>query len=123
VETVIPDFEVHCRCLLGELPERGSTIVRGWVQPALADLGFLSGVLLSSCRHLFYLYHEEPPSEHAARITDTYKLTSVRGLREAIQLETAASSFRKVYSTMTIAKALALAVDEVRGSPISDGYR
>ena len=94
-------------CGLFDYPgDHQAQMLREWVGLAITDDALMAaGVLLSTCR---FILLDRPDHPIFTRMVLEYKWTCLRTLREEI------SSKSNPIKTTTVAKALALAIDEVR---------
>ena len=83
-------------------------MTREWVRLTLTNVGSLSGVFLSACRHLLET-QQEYQQQYFTQLAIQYKLSCVRALREAMLCETSS-----LISDSSVAINIMLAYDEVR---------
>ena len=81
------------------------SMTREWVRLSVTHVGSLSGLFLSSCRHLL----ENSQQQCYIQLATQYKLSCVQALREAISSETPS-----LISDSAVAIGILLAYDEVR---------
>lgn len=94
----------HCG-LFDRPGDHKTQLLREWVGLAIADDTLMAAaILLSTCRYLLRL---QPHNLMVAQLALEYKQTSLRAIRQDM---TSASG---PVTAMTVAKALALALDEV----------
>lgn len=104
VQVVVPYSVGHCG--LFENPgDHRSEMLREWVGLAITDDALMvAAVLLSTCR---YILLDQPDHPVFARMALQYKQICLRTLRQEI------STKPSIINAMTVAKAVALAIDEV----------
>ena len=102
-------MDTHCEIINRVLRYR-SAMMMDWVRLALADVGFLYGLLLASCRHLCVIHQQEHKFMSLAM---QYKLMSLQSLRTTILAGPSS------VSKSTVGNAMALASDEVNRGGIS----
>jgi hypothetical protein len=93
--------------VLARLPNVEESIFREWVRLAVTDLGLLCSLFLSASRHMMFRYGFQ--NEFVPGMFTQYKLVCLQQLRQAIAVEAQLACF----SMATIAKAFALAFEEV----------
>ena len=105
IQVVVPFSIGHCG--LFDYPgDHQAQMLREWVGLAITDDALMAAsVLLSTCR---FILLDRPDHPIFTRMVLEYKWTCLRTLREEI------SSKSNPIKTTTVAKALALAIDEVR---------
>ncbi|KUJ19433.1 uncharacterized protein LY89DRAFT_731831 [Mollisia scopiformis] len=102
VRIIIPETMENCIFFKG-IENGFHSMMSDWLQLALTDIGFLSSIFLSACRHLC-LYQDQEQKYRLLAIQ--YKLVSLHKLGEAV-LRGPSS-----VNSSTIANALALALEE-----------
>lgn len=103
IKVVIPSKLSSCPALKN-MKDMQEPFVKDWASLALADVGFLSGILIIACRHLCICHYRE---SYFRQLAMEYKVTCVRSLRQAI------ASSRPFSSNSAVSRGLALAFDEV----------
>lgn len=105
IQVVVPFSIGHCG--LFDYPgDHRAVMLREWVSLAITDDALMTaGILLSTCR---YILLRRPDDPIFTRMVLQYKRICLRTLREEI------SSKSDLINATTVAKALALAIDEVR---------
>ncbi|KAI1817710.1 hypothetical protein GGS20DRAFT_483914 [Poronia punctata] len=105
IQVVLPSSIGHCG-LFNQPGDHKAQMLREWVGLAITDYALMAaGVLLSTCR---YILLQRPDDPVFTCMVLQYKRTCLRTLREEL------SSMSHPIKTTTVAKALALAIDEVR---------
>jgi hypothetical protein len=105
IQVVVPYMLGHCG-LFEDPGDHRTQLLREWVSLAITDDALMvAAVLLSTCR---YILLDQPDHPVFTRMALQYKQICLRTLRE--EIDTASSSI----NAMTVAKAVALALDEVR---------
>jgi hypothetical protein len=104
VNVIVPFTIGHCG-LFEDTEEHKFQLLRDWVGLAVTDgVLMVAAVLLSSCRYILKI---QPDNIHIGRLALQYKQTSLQTLRADMTDKSAP------FHLATIAKALALAIDEV----------
>lgn len=104
VNVIVPFTIGHCG-LFEDTEEHKFQLLRDWVGLAVTDgVLMVAAILLSSCR---YILKMQPENIHIGRLALQYKQTSLQTLRADMTDNSAP------FHLATIAKALALAIDEV----------
>ncbi|CAG9996122.1 unnamed protein product [Clonostachys byssicola] len=104
VQVVMPYSIGHCR-LFDHAGDHQNQMLRDWVGLAINDDIFMTAaILLSTCR---YVLHNRPGDPFFMRMVLCYQQISLRSLRSEIE------STPTGINAMSVAKALALAIDEM----------
>jgi hypothetical protein len=104
IRVVMPYSIGHCRLFRGEGDHRAQ-MLQEWVALAVIDDIFMTvAILLSTCR---YILLDRPGDLYYTNLVLRYKQTCLRSLRQDIEKKPSVDA-------LSVAKALALAVDEVR---------
>lgn len=105
IKVVMPCSIGHCD-LFSRSEDHQSQLLQEWVGLAIADGIFMTvAILLSTCR---YVLHDCPGDPFFMRMALRYKQICLHSLR--LEIENKPSCV----NAMSVAKALALAIDEVR---------
>lgn len=105
IQVVMPYSIGHCD-LFSHNGDHREQMLREWVGLAITDEAFMTvAILLSSCR---YILRNRPGDPFFTQVALRYKQISLRSLRLEIESKPA------TVNVTSVAKALALAVDEVR---------
>lgn len=105
IQVVLPYSIGHCR-LFDFAGDHQNQMLLEWVGLAVNDDIFMTvAILLSTCR---YILHARPGDPFFTRMVLCYQQISLRSLRLEIE------STPTCINAMSVAKALALAIDEVR---------
>jgi hypothetical protein len=111
VHVIVPLTTGHCS--LFDYPgDHKTQLLREWVGLAVADDTLMvAAVLLSTCRYI--LQFQQPDNLVFARLALQYKQICLQTLRQDVVNMDIDNCSAAPVSTMTVAKALALALDEV----------
>ncbi|KAL2849805.1 hypothetical protein BJX68DRAFT_237816, partial [Aspergillus pseudodeflectus] len=111
VHVIVPLTTGHCS--LFDYPgDHKTQLLREWVGLAVADDTLMvAAVLLSTCRYI--LQFQQPDNLVFARLALQYKQICLHTLRQEVVNMSIDNCSAAPVSTMTVAKALALALDEV----------
>lgn len=106
VQVVVPFTIGHCG--LFDYPgDHEKKLLREWVALAITDHAFMTAaILLGSCRHIL---KDQPHNPTFTRMALHYRQVCLHTLRQEVDGMSSSS-----VSSMTVAKAIALAVDVVR---------
>lgn len=110
IHVIVPFTIGHCG--LFDYPgDHKTQLLREWVGLAVTDDAFMiAAVLLSTCRYILLV---QPDNPTFVQLALQYKQTCLHILRQ--EIHDASSS---TVNIMTVAKAIALAVDEVMPAPL-----
>jgi hypothetical protein len=115
VHVIVPKTTGHCS-LFDSPGDHKTQLLREWVGLAVADDTLMvAAVLLSTCRYI--LQFQQPDNPIFARLALQYKQICLQALRQEVNMNMNMNSYSATVaapvSTMTVAKVLALALDEV----------
>ncbi|KAF5620827.1 hypothetical protein F52700_11153 [Fusarium sp. NRRL 52700] len=101
---VVVSYNVNTCCVLNQMNDHVGNVMRDWVGLAITDSDLLcSIILLGACRHII----SNNPNSGLIQAALQYKYNGLKALRHAV------SGASPTLSALTIAKACAMALDEV----------